>query len=85
MSQVLFFSLAAAFNPTLLTATTVMLLLPTPKRLLLGGRLPTLDCYAPRASVTAAIAAVSASLMGLSSPSDLAPATRFASEMTKRR
>jgi hypothetical protein len=45
----------------------------------------TLDCYAPRASVTAAIAAVSASLMGLSSPSVLAPATRFASEMTKRR
>ena len=29
MSQVLF-SLTAAFNPTLLTATTVMLLLPTP-------------------------------------------------------
>ena len=50
-----------------------------------GGRLPTLDCYAPRASVTAAIAAISASLMGLSSPSVLAPATRFASEMTKRR
>jgi len=47
---------------------------------LLGGRLPTLGCYAPRASVTAA---VSASLMGLSSPSVLAPATRFASEMTK--
>jgi hypothetical protein len=36
MSQVLFFSLAAALNPTLLTATTVMLLLPSPKRLLLG-------------------------------------------------
>jgi len=36
MSQVLFFSLTAALNPTLLTATTVMLLLPSPKRLLLG-------------------------------------------------
>jgi hypothetical protein len=36
MSQVLAFSLAAALNPTLLTATTVMLLLPSPKRLLLG-------------------------------------------------
>jgi hypothetical protein len=36
MSQVLVFSLAAALNPTLLTATTVMLLLPSPKRLLLG-------------------------------------------------
>ena len=36
MSQVLLFSLAAALNPTLLTATTVMLLLPSPKRLLLG-------------------------------------------------
>lgn len=36
MSQILFFSLTAALNPTLLTATTVMLLLPSPKRLLLG-------------------------------------------------
>ena len=36
MSQVLFFSLTAALNPTLLTATTVMLLLPSPKRLLFG-------------------------------------------------
>ncbi|MGC1165798.1 MAG: GAP family protein [Solirubrobacterales bacterium] len=36
MSQALLFSLAAALNPTLLTATTVMLLLPNPKRLLLG-------------------------------------------------
>jgi hypothetical protein len=36
MNQVLVFSLAAALNPTLLTATTVMLLLPSPKRLLLG-------------------------------------------------
>ena len=36
MSQVLVFALTAAFNPTLLTATTVMLLLPSPKRLLLG-------------------------------------------------
>ncbi len=30
------FSLTAALNPTLLTATTVMLLLPNPKRLMLG-------------------------------------------------
>jgi len=36
MSQVLFFAVASAFNPTLLGATTVMLLLPNPKRLLLG-------------------------------------------------
>jgi hypothetical protein len=36
MSQVLLFSLAASLNPSLLTATTVMLLLPSPKRLLLG-------------------------------------------------
>ena len=36
MSQALVFSVTAAFNPTLLTATTVMLLLPSPKRLLLG-------------------------------------------------
>jgi hypothetical protein len=31
-----FFAVTAAFNPTLLAATTVMLLLPSPKRLLLG-------------------------------------------------
>jgi hypothetical protein len=36
VSDVLLFSLTAALNPTLLTATTVMLLLPNPKRLLLG-------------------------------------------------
>ncbi len=36
MSRVLLFSITAAFNPTLLAATTVMLLLPKPKRLLLG-------------------------------------------------
>jgi hypothetical protein len=36
VGQVLFFSVTAAFNPTLLAATTVMLLLPSPKRLLLG-------------------------------------------------
>ena len=36
MSRVLLFSLTAALNPTLLTATTVMLLLTNPKRLLLG-------------------------------------------------
>jgi hypothetical protein len=36
LSDVFLFSLTAALNPTLLTATTVMLLLPSPKRLLLG-------------------------------------------------
>jgi hypothetical protein len=36
MSRVFLFALAAALNPTLLTATTVMLLLPNPKRLMLG-------------------------------------------------
>lgn len=36
MNQILLFACAAAFNPTLLTATTVMLLLDNPKRLLLG-------------------------------------------------
>lgn len=36
MSKIFLFSLTAAANPTLLTATTVMLLLPRPKRLLLG-------------------------------------------------
>jgi hypothetical protein len=36
LSRVFLFSLTAALNPSLLTATTVMLLLPNPKRLLLG-------------------------------------------------
>jgi Sap, sulfolipid-1-addressing protein len=36
MGQVFGFALTAALNPTLLTATTVMLLLPSPKRMLLG-------------------------------------------------
>jgi hypothetical protein len=36
MGQVLFFAFTAALNPTLLAATTVLLLLPSPKRLLLG-------------------------------------------------
>jgi hypothetical protein len=36
LSKVFLFALTAALNPTLLTATTVMLLLPSPKRLLLG-------------------------------------------------
>ena len=36
MSKVFVFALTAALNPTLLTASTVMLLLPKPKRLLLG-------------------------------------------------
>jgi hypothetical protein len=36
VGQVFVFSLTAALNPTLLTATTVMLLLPAPARLMLG-------------------------------------------------
>ncbi len=36
MDQILLLSLTAALNPTLLAATTVMLMLPSPKRLLLG-------------------------------------------------
>ena len=36
VGQIFLFSLTAALNPTLLTATTVMLVLPSPKRLLLG-------------------------------------------------
>lgn len=36
MDSILFWAFAAAFNPTLVTATTVMLLLDHPKRLLLG-------------------------------------------------
>jgi hypothetical protein len=36
MSKVFLFALTAALNPTLLTATTVMLLLPNPRRLMLG-------------------------------------------------
>ena len=36
MGKVFLFSLTAALNPTLLTVTTVMLLLPNPKRLMLG-------------------------------------------------
>jgi hypothetical protein len=36
VNRVILFSLTAALNPTLLTATTVMLFLPNPKRLLLG-------------------------------------------------
>jgi len=36
LSKVFLFALTAALNPTLLTATTVMLLLPKPKRLMLG-------------------------------------------------
>lgn len=36
MNRVLFFSFTAMLNPTLLAATTVMLLLPQPKRLMLG-------------------------------------------------
>jgi hypothetical protein len=49
LSKVFLFALTAALNPTLLTATTVMLLLPNPKRLMLGylaGRLRPLE--APR-------------------------------------
>jgi hypothetical protein len=36
VSQILLLSFTAALNPTLLAATTVMLVLPSPKRLLLG-------------------------------------------------
>lgn len=36
MSRVFLFSLTSAFNPTLMAATTLMLLLPHPKRLMLG-------------------------------------------------
>ena len=36
MGKVFLFALTAALNPTLLTATTVMLLLPNPKKLMLG-------------------------------------------------
>jgi hypothetical protein len=36
MGQVVLLSFTAAFNPTLLTTTTLMLLLPHPKRLMLG-------------------------------------------------
>jgi hypothetical protein len=36
VDQILLLALTAAFNPTLLGATTVMLVLPNPKRLLLG-------------------------------------------------
>jgi Sap-like sulfolipid-1-addressing protein len=36
VSKIFLFALTAALNPTLLTATTVMLLLPNPKRLMLG-------------------------------------------------
>jgi Sap, sulfolipid-1-addressing protein len=36
MGRVLFFSITAMLNPTLVAATTVMLLLPNPKKLMLG-------------------------------------------------
>ncbi len=36
MDQILLFAFTAAFNPTLLAAVTVMLVLPSPKKLLLG-------------------------------------------------
>ena len=36
MEQILLFSLTAVLNPTLVAATTVMLLLPSPKKLMLG-------------------------------------------------
>src|SRR5207253_1954298 len=36
MSRVLLFSLTASINPTLVAATTVMLLLPSPKKLMFG-------------------------------------------------
>ena len=36
MSQVILLSLTASLNPTLVAATTVMLLLPSPTKLMLG-------------------------------------------------
>ena len=36
MSQVILLSLTASLNPTLVAATTVMLLLPSPSKLMLG-------------------------------------------------
>ena len=36
MGQIFLFSLLAALNPVLVGASTVMLLLPNPKRLMLG-------------------------------------------------
>ena len=36
MGQIILLALAAAFNPTLLAASTLMMLLPNPKRLMLG-------------------------------------------------
>jgi hypothetical protein len=36
LSRVFYFAFTAALNPTLLTATTVILLSPSPKRLMLG-------------------------------------------------
>jgi hypothetical protein len=36
VGQVLLFALGAALNPTLVAASTVMMLLPSPKRLMLG-------------------------------------------------
>jgi hypothetical protein len=36
MGQVLLLSLTASFNPTLVAATNVMLLLPSPSKLILG-------------------------------------------------
>jgi Sap, sulfolipid-1-addressing protein len=36
MSEVFLFSLTSAFNPTLIAVTTLMLLLPNPKKLMLG-------------------------------------------------
>ena len=36
MGQVILLSFTSAFNPTLIAVTTLMLLLPNPKRLMLG-------------------------------------------------
>jgi hypothetical protein len=36
VSQIILLSLTASLNPTLVAATTVMLLLPSPTRLMLG-------------------------------------------------
>jgi hypothetical protein len=69
LSRVLLFSLTAALNPTLLAATTVMLVLPNPKRLLLGYL-----CGALMTSITIGLVIV-LSLGGSSSATDTAKHT----------
>jgi hypothetical protein len=47
MSHVFLFSVTSAFNPTLMAATTLMLLLPHPERLMLGYLLGALTISIP--------------------------------------